>query len=153
MLAKTLYLAGPLFTLAERQFNQALAKELEHLGYLVILPQKVAERFRNPNGSFQLDRIREACEDQVAETLVAVFNLDGGTADDGTSYEAGFRRGRGKRLNIGFRTDFRAAGEDPKNGTNAMFLGLDRIVKYTGSSVEGLATAIDEAICQVRLGK
>ena len=38
-LSTDIYLAGPLFTMAERQFNATLAEKLRNFGYSVFLPQ------------------------------------------------------------------------------------------------------------------
>jgi nucleoside 2-deoxyribosyltransferase len=37
-----IYFAAPLFSQAERQFNQAQTEKLEQLGYQIFLPQRQA---------------------------------------------------------------------------------------------------------------
>ena len=49
---------------------------------------------------------------------VVVAMLDGADTDSGTSFEAGYARGRGKRV-VGVRTDFRSSKD---HGLNLMLL-------------------------------
>jgi nucleoside 2-deoxyribosyltransferase len=111
-----IYLAGPVFTLAERRFNEELAGELERLcsSLQVFLPQRCDKEFKNAPDFSQkifacLMRALDNCE-------VVVAILDGSDVDSGTSFEMGYARGRGKRV-IGVRTDFRGS-ED--HGVNLM---------------------------------
>ena len=111
-----IYLAGPVFTLAERRFNEELAGELERLcpSLQVFLPQRYDKEFQDA-----ADRSRRmfACLTGALDSCdVVVAVLDGPDADSGTSFEMGYARGRGKRV-IGVRTDFRGS-ED--HGLNLM---------------------------------
>ena len=111
-----LYLAGPVFTLAERQFNEELAGEMERLcPFLqVFLPQRYDKEFQDaPDFSRKMFACLMGALDNC-DVVVAI--LDGPDADSGTSFEMGYARGRGKRV-IGVRTDFRD-GED--QGVNLM---------------------------------
>lgn len=118
----TLYLAGGLFGLAERVHNLRLAKELEKLGRLIILPQERALSFKGSKGAgtdrhaIATDCARYCCE----KTVLYVGNLDGTDADSGTSVEYGLAVGATGRAVV-YRTDFRT---DPAQelGVNAMFL-------------------------------
>ena len=111
-----IYLAGPLFSLAERRFNEEFAKALEQslLPSMVILPQDHAAKIDETAGfsermySFALDAINHS------DAVVAI--LDGTDADSGTCIEIGYAKAKGK-LVVGVRTDFRA-GED--RGLNLM---------------------------------
>jgi nucleoside 2-deoxyribosyltransferase len=109
-----IYLAGPVFTLAERRFNEDLAGELERLchSFQVFLPQRCDEEFRGaPDLSRRIfARLMGALDD--CDVVVAI--LDGPDADSGTSFEMGYARGRGKRV-IGVRTDFRGSGDHAVN--------------------------------------
>ena len=111
-----IYLAGPVFTLAERRFNEELAGELERLcpSLQVFLPQRYDKEFQNsPDSSRRMFACLMGALDGC-DVVVAV--LDGPDADSGTSFEMGYARGRGKRV-IGVRTDFRGS-ED--HGLNLM---------------------------------
>ena len=111
-----IYLAGPVFTLAERRFNEELAVELERLcpSLQVFLPQRYDKEFQGaPDFSKRMfTSLMKALDN--CEAVIAV--LDGSDADSGTSFEMGYARGRGKKV-IGIRTDFRG-GED--KGLNLM---------------------------------
>ena len=110
------YLAGPVFTLAERRFNEEFANELERLcpSLQVFLPQRYDKEFQNaPDRSRRMFACLMGALDSC-DIVVAI--LDGADADSGTSFEMGYARGRGKRV-IGVRTDFRGS-ED--HGVNLM---------------------------------
>ena len=110
-----IYLAGPLFTQAERRWMRALANQLRSLEYGVFLPQDDAGSplFQNPpdfHGAFEM------CRDAVERADVVLAVLDGCDADSGTAWECGFAYARGKPI-VALRTDFRG-GED--SGLNLM---------------------------------
>lgn len=111
-----IYLAGPLFSLAERRFNEEFAKALEQsfLPSMVILPQDHAAKIVEAAGFaermyfFSLDSINHC------DAVVAI--LDGADSDSGTCIELGYAKAKGKVI-VGIRTDFRS-GED--QGLNLM---------------------------------
>ena len=111
-----IYVAGPVFTLAERRFNEELAGELERLcpSFQVFLPQRYDKEFQDaPDFSQRMFTCLMGALDRC-DAVVAL--LDGPDADSGTSFEIGHARGRGKKV-IGVRTDFR--GGD-RHGLNLM---------------------------------
>ncbi len=111
-----IYLAGPLFSLAERRFNEEFAKVLERSLYpaMVILPQDHGAKIDQAAGftermyCYSLDAINHS------DAVVAI--LDGADSDSGTCIEIGYAKAKGKLI-IGVRTDFRS-GED--RGLNLM---------------------------------
>jgi nucleoside 2-deoxyribosyltransferase len=110
-----LYLAGPLFTQAERRWLRELASRLGIAGHQVFLPQDHAELplLADPpdyHGAF------EACRDAIERCDALVAVLDGADADSGTAWECGYAYARGKPI-VALRTDFRG-GED--QGLNLM---------------------------------
>lgn len=142
----TVYLAGPLFGIADRHHNLLLAKELEPLGYIVILPQKEAMRFFK-DGKFNLDAVSESCLQDAIYRDVVVANIDGPSADDGTSIEVGMaiisqrsKTGSSPKrpLVICVRTDFRTA-MDREVGINSMF-SLAKII-YKPAFINSLEEA------------
>jgi len=139
---------GPLFTLAERLFNTALAEALQrqsHDRLRVTLPQVEAKK-HIVNGRPDFAGIREECLYNAAGHDVAIAILDGADADSGTSVEIGYRKGKDARaLTIGVRTDFRAS-ED--GGVNCMLNLCDEIVYAPSSetSVDELAALLIVAI-------
>jgi nucleoside 2-deoxyribosyltransferase len=140
-----IYLAGPVFTLAERRFNEELAGELERLcpSHHVFLPQRYDKDFKDlPDFSQRMFACLMGALDNC-DVVVAI--LDGPDADSGTSFEMGYVRGRGKRV-IGVRTDFRD-GED--NGVNLMLSNAcsDLVMEpSTTTSVARLAERIAETL-------
>lgn len=112
----TVYLAGPLFTQAERLWNRRLAERLaEELGCEMVLPQD----FPVPGGvdaeAHHSEIFRRCIEGLDACDLVVAI-LDGPDVDSGTAFEVGYAYARGKAV-VGVRTDFRPQHE---RGTNLM---------------------------------
>jgi nucleoside 2-deoxyribosyltransferase len=108
-----IYLAGPLFTVAERDFNARLKTLLEECGHSVWLPQE----HESPNKS-----ARRIFEDDVAAidaAEVVVANMDGPDPDSGTCWECGYAYGKGKPYLL-FRTDFRVADKRERAPFNPM---------------------------------
>ena len=103
-----IYMAGPLFSTAECDFNASLAYHLRDLGHEVFLPQE-NEQGENANKIFRSD----IAGIEWAELVLG--NLDGPDPDSGTCWELGY--GFAKGLHIGvYRTDFRIhKGFDPIN--------------------------------------
>jgi nucleoside 2-deoxyribosyltransferase len=114
-----IYLAGPLFSEAERRFNLELTHRLEGIGFDVFLPQRDGvERDRAPydtmtpeerrHAMFHLDRTR------ILDADVFVFVLDGRIPDEGACVELGIAYCQKylqneKKLLVGLHTDTRAA--------------------------------------------
>lgn len=106
-----IYLAGPLFTAGERNFNRELAGSLAETGFTIFLPQNECDGLNGPEDIF-----RKCCEGlQRADIVVAV--LDGSDADSGTAWETGYAFAKGIPV-FGVRTDFRVQGDD--RGLNLM---------------------------------
>jgi nucleoside 2-deoxyribosyltransferase len=97
-----IYLAGPLFTVAERDFNARLAATLRHAKHEVFVPQEMEQRAKTA---------REVFEGDVAAidgSDVVLANMDGPDPDSGTCWECGYAYARRKTIML-FRTDFRSA--------------------------------------------
>src|SRR5438034_10836321 len=105
-----LYFAGPLFSAAERDWNEELAAALRKGGHEVFLPQD-KERGMDATRIFSTD----VGGIDWADALVAI--MDGADPDAGTAWECGYAYG--KRPVVLVRTDFRASG-DPGMPYNAM---------------------------------
>jgi nucleoside 2-deoxyribosyltransferase len=99
-----IYLAGPLFSLAEQSFNAALARFLERNGLEVWLPQEHEPREKTARSIFEMDV--EAID--WADMVVAC--MDGPDPDSGTAWECGYAYAKGKPI-VCFRTDFRVSGD------------------------------------------
>jgi nucleoside 2-deoxyribosyltransferase len=97
-----LYVAAPLFSAAEREFNSRLCAELERRGYSVTLPQRDCSGDR--------EEIFRCCLSEIRRASVVIAVLEGAGCDDGTAFEVGYAFALGKRI-LGLRTDFRNVGE------------------------------------------
>ena len=107
-----IYLAGPLFTSAERLFNLGLESAIKkRLDTRIFLPQRECADLAEPESIFT------CCRNGVKNSYIVIAILDGTDVDSGTAWEAGYAHGLGKKV-IGLRTDFRQAGED--RGLNLM---------------------------------
>lgn len=115
---KKIYLAGPLFSVAETNFNAKLAHFLVENGYEVFLPQVEC---KNKTGR----EIFETCVKGIESSDMILAVLDGADADSGTCWECGYSFAKGKPV-IGLRTDFRNSGDT--RGFNAM-------IYYSAASV------------------
>ena len=135
-----LYLAGPLFTVAERRHNSALEKYLIKISAArgmelnITSPQRKAlERFIQGENRFDVNGIVYDCIIDSSTKDVIVCNLDGADTDSGTAVEYGIAIGQrvaqemmskqGVEIKvpkvITYRTDFRTAPEK-EVGVNAM---------------------------------
>ena len=133
-----IYLAGPLFTQAERRWLRQLAAALGERSHKVFLPQDEAglPLLSSPpdfHGAF------ETCRDAIERTDCVVAALDGSDADSGTAWECGYAYARGKPV-VAIRTDFRG-GED--RGLNLMLRRSAHAVVEHPSTEEELAPLID----------
>lgn len=100
-----IYLAGPLFTAAEREWNRRLAACLREAGHDVRLPQEFPEN--QPPFNPMLIYRKDALEVRLADVVVAW--LDGPDPDSGTCWEHGYKLGLGGRA-LGYTTDLRFHG-------------------------------------------
>jgi nucleoside 2-deoxyribosyltransferase len=114
-----IYLAGPLFSEAERRFNLELTERLEALGFQVFLPQRDGvERDRAPYDKMAPEERRRAMFDldrtRILDSDVFLFVLDGRVPDEGACVELGIAYSQkylqdGKKILLGLHTDTRAA--------------------------------------------
>lgn len=139
-----IYLAGALFSEADRDWLSGLKRRMEGIGedvtliwpYELITHQEVHSL--GQEGKLEIFRICKAHLDKV-DMLVAV--LDGPQVDDGTAWEIGYFYCKySDRLPIiGIRTDFRNTGETRLSTVNAMIEGsCDRIVSSSEELLEVL---------------
>jgi nucleoside 2-deoxyribosyltransferase len=144
-----IYLAGPLFSTAERSFNSELAKLLRDRGNEVWLPQEFEQRTMTPKQIFAKD------VEGIDWADVLVANMDGADPDSGTCWECGYAYR--KKPVIVFRTDFRAGhrlggdlpamGEQDEAPYNLMVTeSAARCLDLPFATVGGVANAVDEAL-------
>ncbi|OLN24469.1 nucleoside 2-deoxyribosyltransferase [Desulfovibrio sp. DV] len=115
------YLAGPLFTLAERRF-------MAHLRDLAaalpgVSPLWPGDLFVNDDlaglGQTAKTHIFRGCLSALDGCDLVAAVLDGPAVDDGTAWEAGYAYARGIPV-WGLRTDFRSAGDTTHSLVNCM---------------------------------
>ena len=135
-----IYLAGPLFSMAERRFNAEFAKALEVsiVPSMVILPQDHAAKIGESTGF--AERMYTFALDAINHSDVVVAILDGADSDSGTCIEIGYAKAKGKLI-VGVRTDFRA-GED--RGLNLMVSNICSRLVIRNSTATGLEELADD---------
>jgi len=107
---KNVYLAAPLFTPLEREFNLRIARILEER-FKVFLPQR--DGVLIPGRSISREEFLELSKNAflsdtgaIAASDFVVAILDGRTIDEGVAFELGFARALGKTC-VGLRSDTR----------------------------------------------
>ncbi len=104
---KTVYLAAPLFSGAELDFNRKLRDEIKTAGFNVFLPQEDSNNIKDEKNRQKIIFDKNLAAIDKADILVAV--VDGADVDSGTSWEIGYAYALGKPV-LGLRTDFRTLG-------------------------------------------
>jgi len=134
-----LYLAGPLFTTAEREFNARMRDLLIKAGFEVWLPQDSEPREQSAKAVFEKD------VEGIDWCDAVVANMDGPDPDSGTCWECGYAYG--KKQVVLYRTDFRAA-DDPKMGPYNLMLtqSATTCLELPFAGTEAVAKALVEAL-------
>lgn len=139
-----IYLAGPLFTTPERDWNARLAARLMAAGHDVFLPQ--ANPATEPTGRAIFLKDLEGLD--WADGVVAI--MDGPDPDSGTSWECGYAYARRKPVVL-FRSDFRGSGDARGIPFNAMLIGAaDAHIELDLASLDDAAHAILAAISDLQ---
>jgi nucleoside 2-deoxyribosyltransferase len=134
------YLAGPLFTLAERRFMAHLRDLAGALpGVFALWP---GDLFVNDDlaamGPAAKEHIFRGCLDGLCGSDLVAAVLDGPQVDDGTAWEIGYAHARGLPV-WGLRTDFRVAGDTSHSLVNCM---IECACARTFRDVDGLLRAL-----------
>jgi len=106
--AYRIYLAGPLFSRAEQEYNQNLAAKLKDRYFDVFLPQEIGDTDENRD-SYEHETIFSRNIQAICDADIILALIEGADADSGTSWEMGYAWGIGKSV-VAFRTDFRMVG-------------------------------------------
>ena len=136
-----IYLAGSLFTAAERAFNRRIRDLLVEMGHEVWLPQEHEPRSRSAHDIFETD------VEGLESSDVVVANMDGPDPDSGTSWECGYAYK--KKPIVVYRTDFRKSGDTEMSPYNLMLSeSADQVVDATHDFDDERAVArkIDAAL-------
>jgi len=137
-------MAGPLFTIGERQFNVELKNALENAGYEVWLPQDHEPREKTAKAIFDMDVEGMDWSDM---TLACMNQAD---PDSGTCFECGYTYAKGKPIII-YRTDFRVIEDYSKAMVNLMLTeSADYQLKgYFGMSIAALVDLLCDLLHEV----
>jgi nucleoside 2-deoxyribosyltransferase len=125
MTKNIIYFAAPLFSKAERNFNENLTSKIESFDFKVFLPQRdSAELDKSPfNGMTQAESNKAIFDLDIRQVLscdIFISVLDGRVPDEGACFELGIAYNQNKHI-IGLDTYMRASFIDSK--LNAMIEG------------------------------
>ena len=152
------YLAGPLFSWAEREFNHHLAWSLRFHGFDVLNPQEFEPRDKDVDISVALFR---ADVQAIDEADFVLANMDGPDPDSGTAWECGYAYAKGKTVYT-YRTDFRSSGDCGAAKFNLMLwcsshcLMTEQIPEQYGHETRGTddaPTILSRTLAQIYDGK
>lgn len=145
-----LYLAGPLFTQAERAWNLQLAHALTEAGHKVFLPQTEVKAI----ATLDADEIFAIDVDGVRSSDAVVAVLDGADPDSGTSFECGLAFALGIPI-VAVRTDFRAGGDalpGQKMATINLMLAQSASKVVALTNPEGSLAALVDGVVEALVG-
>jgi nucleoside 2-deoxyribosyltransferase len=143
---KRVYIAGPLFSKAERQWLREIISHLQKR----LDVETYWSWEEQGNRILSLVEIFEVCRHglDISDSMVAI--LDGSQVDDGTAWEIGYFYAKKKGPIIGLRTDFRKAGETQPSRVNAMIEGCcDLITDDLDQAVARVADSLKSPYKQV----
>lgn len=156
----TIYLAGGLFTLADRLLNAQLAKAFGDLHYEVYNPQDIDVELLAQVGPLDTPSKRDAFAHSIysrdiqmllPDNVAVVARMDGEGVDDGTAYEIGRKQQAGGRV-VCYLTDMRVDVSQPASGLNFMFYECPVIYLaelVTASSLKSLNAAVEKLVRQI----
>lgn len=107
---KRIYLAGPLFSHAELEYNRKLRDLLLNKDFSVFLPQEDAEDTTDEREKQNQECIFKKCVESIDSSDIVIAVLDGVDVDSGTAWEIGYAYAKEKPV-IGLRTDFRSLSD------------------------------------------
>jgi len=131
-----IFIAGPLFSQAEREFNLKVDGELRKHGFKTFLPQRDVGKLddlltKEGERAYRMIFKRDLKGLDQADAVVAI--LDGPDVDSGTAFEVGYAFAKGKPV-IGLKTDMRVFAKDEElnnmlaQGIRALARNLDEVV-------------------------
>jgi nucleoside 2-deoxyribosyltransferase len=98
-----IYIAGPLFSVSERDFDEQIAKVCDDAGWQTFLPHRDSGVAAIPENRVILFK---GNVEAIRNSKILVANLDGPDVDSGTSWEIGYAYNMGIPI-VGVRTDAR----------------------------------------------
>ena len=141
-----IYLAGPLFTTPEREFNTRLANRLRDFGHEVFVPQE--HPASAPTGAAIFHKDLAGLD--WADGVVAI--MDGADPDSGTCWECGYAYATTKPVVL-FRSDIRVSGDADDIAYNAMLIGAaDAHIELPLATIDQAADAIHTELVRLTPG-
>ncbi|MDO8726009.1 MAG: nucleoside 2-deoxyribosyltransferase [Candidatus Methanoperedens sp.] len=132
---RTVYLAAPLFSEAELDFNRMLRDQIKSSGFKVFLPQEDSNNVKDRDDRQSIIFSKNEAAIKSSDIIVAV--VDGADVDSGTAWEIGYAYALGKPI-LGLRTDFRT-------------LGIEGTVNLMIERSASLCTGIPELLNRLKL--
>lgn len=109
--SKKVYIAGPLFSEGELDFNKKLRDAVAQKGFSVYLPQEHTEDTVDMRHEYKQNYIFQNNVEIIDDSDIILAVLDGADVDSGTAWEIGYAYAKGKMI-FGLRTDFRTMGSE-----------------------------------------
>lgn len=136
---KIIYLAAPLFSEAEQEFNRKLRDQIVERGFSVFLPQEdsndTTDMRHDEKQSYIFNKNFKAIDN--SNLIVAI--LDGGSdVDSGTAWELGYAFANNKTV-LALKTDFRTLGSE-----GIVNLMVEVSVDALATDVSGLMDALEQ---------
>lgn len=145
---KLIYLAGPLFSEAERNFLEGVAVRLaEFLGIDVLDDIFVPHRDAGELGDHSRPEIFRGDIEALDGAKVVVAWLDGSDVDSGTATEVGYAYAKGTPV-VGLVTDFRTSLSTPEEDwtINNMIWGMCDSGETLCLTVDAVARMVEKLI-------
>jgi len=143
-----IYLAGPLFSEAERDWTEKLKGQIQNFAaqasrmVQVIWPYElITQEEIDILGTTAKHEIFSRCKSHLEDSDLVIAVLDGTQVDDGTAWEIGYYYALNRGKVIGIRTDFRRVGESNGAKANAML----------ECSCDNIVISMEELICVLRV--
>jgi nucleoside 2-deoxyribosyltransferase len=115
---KRVYIAGPLFSQGELEFNLSVNNFVTGLGFETFLPQKdghkLADLIVDTQKTKAIQTIFEKDIEEIKKTDILLFIMDGRVPDEGACVELGIAYAYNK-ICIGLKTDSRSLMDDIDN--------------------------------------
>jgi nucleoside 2-deoxyribosyltransferase len=132
-----IFLAAPLFSESEREFNEKIAEDLREGGFDVWMAQEAP--FIKEGSHEEKKEIYEKDVSALKGSDVVVAVLDGVEVDAGVAFEIGFAKALGKPI-IGLKTDYRT------------FSRVEEVNLMLEVSVMNICKTVDEVIRILKRG-
>ena len=136
---KTIYLAAPLFSEAEQEFNRKLRDQIVERGFSVFLPQEdsndTIDMRHDEKQSYIFNKNHKAIDN--SDIIVEVL-YGGSDVDSGTAGELGYAFANKKTV-LALKTDFRTLGSE-----GIVNLMIEVSVDALATNISGLMDALEQ---------